>query len=62
MTYGLINVKRNVEDWKRYNMLGPDIVEKMKHLMRLFTPDEFYEFMEGVLCEYQLINYILFSL
>lgn len=60
MKYGLISLKQNVEDWKRYNLLGSEYLDKMKTFMRLFTPDDFYKFMEGVLCEFLIISYSLY--
>ncbi|XP_035234127.1 transcriptional adapter 2-alpha-like isoform X1 [Stegodyphus dumicola] len=51
MTYGLISMKRNLEDWKRYSILGKTILDKMKTFMRLLAPDDFYKFLEGVLWE-----------
>ncbi|XP_015917065.2 transcriptional adapter 2-alpha isoform X2 [Parasteatoda tepidariorum] len=50
-TYGLISMKRNLDDWKRYTNLGNKWLDTMKTMMRLFYPDDFYKFMEGILWE-----------
>lgn len=54
LNYGLISMKRNIEDWKRYTPLGSTILDKMKTFMHLFTPEDFYKFLEGVLWEEKL--------
>ncbi|XP_054707736.1 transcriptional adapter 2-alpha-like [Uloborus diversus] len=51
MTFGLISMKRNFEDWKRYSILGKNILDKMKAFMRLFEPESYYKFMESMLYE-----------
>ncbi|CAL1263186.1 unnamed protein product [Larinioides sclopetarius] len=51
--YGLLNMKRNLEDTKRYAILGSGFLDTMKPLMHLFTPHKLYKFMEGLLWEYK---------
>ncbi|GFS34579.1 transcriptional adapter 2-alpha [Trichonephila inaurata madagascariensis] len=51
--YGLLNVKRNHEDSKRYAALGSPYLDHVKPLMHLFTPDKYYKFLEGLLWEYK---------
>ncbi|GFU37074.1 transcriptional adapter 2-alpha [Nephila pilipes] len=51
--YGILNMKRNYEDSKRYAVLGSAFLDNMKPLMHLFTPDKYYKFLEGLLWEHK---------
>ncbi|KAG8178015.1 hypothetical protein JTE90_011647 [Oedothorax gibbosus] len=51
--YGLLNNKKNVDDWNRYLPLGPAVLDHVKPLMHLFTAENFYKFMEGLLWEHK---------
>ncbi|GIY12559.1 transcriptional adapter 2-alpha [Caerostris extrusa] len=56
--YGLLNIKHNFDDFKRYASLGSDFLETMKPLMHLFKPDKFFKLLEGLLYEHKLKNRI----
>lgn len=47
-TYGLINMRKNMEDWRRYDILGKTVQDKLKVFMRLVPPVTFYKLLEGL--------------